>query len=68
MKKYSFMDLTFLTGKEHYYDSNFKKKIANLRIVGTANKHDNIGERDFVKSLLKQNRLIKLSDYINKGK
>ena len=47
-KKYSFMDLTFLTGKEHYYDSNFKKKIANLRIVGTANKHDNIGERDFV--------------------
>ena len=58
----------FLTGKEHYYDSNFKKKIANLRIVRTAKKHDNTGERDFVKSLLKQNRLIKLSDYINKGK
>lgn len=58
----------FLTGKEHYYDSNIKKKIANLKIFGAAKKHNNIGERDFVRSLLKQNRLMELSDYINKRK
>ena len=36
------------------------KKIANLRIVGTANKHDNIGERDICKIIIKAKSLNKV--------
>jgi hypothetical protein len=56
----------FLDGKEHYYDSFLIKKISNFKIVGKAKKHDNIGEKEFVKSLINKNKIIQLSDYIER--
>jgi hypothetical protein len=55
------MDLIF-----SYYDSFLIKKISNFKIVGKAKKHDNIGEKEFVKSLINKNKIIQLSDYIER--
>jgi len=52
----------FQDGKEHYYDSVFMKKISNLKIMNKAKKHDNIAEKKFIQSLIKQNKVIQLSD------
>ena len=54
----------FQSGKEHYYDSNFMKKIANLKIMKKAKKHDNVGEKKFVQSLIKKNKIIRLCDFL----
>ncbi len=56
----------FLDGKEHYYDSFLTKKISNLKIVGKAKKHDNIGEKKFIQALIKQNKVIQLSDFLKR--
>ena len=57
----------FLKGKEHYYDSSIRKKIANLKIVGTAKKHDNEGERLFVQGLVQEKRIVQLTEYLKES-
>ena len=54
----------FENGKEHYYDSYLTKKIANLKIVGKANKHDNQSEKLFVQKLIKKKQVVQLTDYL----
>ena len=54
----------FQDSKEHYYDSYISKKIANLKIMKKAEKHDNIAEKEFVENLLLNKKIIKLSSYI----
>tara|TARA_Y100001936_G_C15999111_1_gene626870 strand:- start:312 stop:914 length:603 start_codon:yes stop_codon:yes gene_type:complete len=56
----------FLEGKEHYYDSFLTKKISNLKIVGKARKHDNVGEKKFIQALIKENKVIQLSDFLKR--
>ena len=56
----------FQDGKEHYYDSVFMKKISNLKIMKKSEKHDNIGEKRFVQSLIEQNKVIQLSDFLKR--
>jgi hypothetical protein len=56
----------FQDGKEHYYDSNFMKKISNLKVMKKAGKHNNIDEKKFVQSLIEQNKVIKLSDFLKR--
>lgn len=56
----------FENGKEHYYDSYLTKKIANLKIVGKAKKHDNISEKLFVQDLIRKKQVIQLSNYLQK--
>ena len=57
----------FLKGKEHYYDSSIRKKIANLKIVGTAKKHDNEAERLFVQGLVQEKRIVQLTEYLKES-
>ena len=57
----------FLKGKEHYYDSSIRKKIANLKIVGTAKKHDNEAERLFVQGLVQEKRILQLTEYLKES-
>jgi len=54
----------FENGKEHYYDSYLTKKIANLKIVGKGEKHDNESEKLFVQDLIKKKQVINLTDYL----
>ena len=54
----------FENGKEHYYDSYLRKKISNLKIARTAEKHDNISEKIYINNLIKNKRVIKLIDYL----
>ena len=56
----------FENGKEHYYDSYLTKKIANLKIVGKAKKHDNVSEKLFVQDLIRKKQVIQLSNYLQK--
>ena len=57
----------FLKGKEHYYDSSIRKKIANLNIMATAKKHDNEGERLFVQGLVQEKRIVQLTEYLKES-
>ena len=57
----------FLKGKEHYYDSSIRKKIANLNIIGTAKKHDNEAERLFVQGLVQEKRIVQLTEYLKES-
>ncbi len=57
----------FLKGKEHYYDSSIRKKIANLNIIATAKKHDNEGERLFVQGLVQEKRIVQLTEYLKES-
>jgi len=50
--------------KEQYYDCFLIKKIANLKITGTARRHNNSAEKRFVETLIKKQKIIKLSDYL----
>ena len=54
----------FENGKEHYYDSYLTKKIANLKIVGKAKKHDNVSEKLFVQDLIAKKQVIQLKNYL----
>ena len=56
----------FQNGKEHYYDSFFMKKISNLKIMRKSQKHDNVGEKEFIQALIKQNKVIQLSDFLKR--
>ena len=54
----------FENGKEHYYDSYFTKKIANLKIVGKGKKHDNVSEKLFVQDLIEKKQVVQLINYL----
>ena len=54
--------------KEHYYDSSFMKKISNLNIINNGHKHDNIGEKKFVKNLIMKKKIIQLKDFLKEQK
>ena len=56
----------FQDGKVHYYDSFFIKKISNLKIMRKSQKHDNIGEKEFIQALIEQNKIIQLSDFLKR--
>ena len=56
----------FENGKEHYYDSYLTKKIANLKVVRKAKKHDNVSEKLFVQDLIIKKQVIQLSNYLQK--
>ena len=58
----------FQDGKEHYYDSSFIKKISNFKFIKKAEKHDNLGEKKYIQSLIKKNKVIELVDYLKRQK
>ena len=56
----------FQDSKEHYYDSYIMKKISNLKIMRKGQKHDNIGEKKFIQSLINKNKVIELSKFLKR--
>ncbi len=56
----------FQDSKEHYYDSYIMKKISNLKIMRKGQKHDNIGEKFFIQSLINKNKVIELSNFLKR--
>lgn len=54
----------FEKNNDHYYDSFFIKKIANLKRFLKVDKHDHIAEKKFVTKLIKDKKIFTLKEYL----